>query len=44
MILVTGATGKAGQELVRRLSEARVAFRALVPSSGKAQAIREAGG
>jgi len=44
MILVTGATGKVGQELVRRLSEARVAFRALVRSSGKAQAIREAGG
>ena len=44
MILVTGATGKVGQELVRRLSEARVEFRALVRSAGKAQAIREAGG
>jgi uncharacterized protein YbjT (DUF2867 family) len=44
MIFVTGATGKIGQELVRRLSAARVPFRALVRSSGKAQAIREAGG
>ena len=44
MILVTGATGKVGRELVRRLSEARVPFRALVRSTGKAAAIREAGG
>ncbi len=44
MILVTGATGKVGSELVRRLSEARASFRALVRSSGKAQAIRAAGG
>jgi uncharacterized protein YbjT (DUF2867 family) len=44
MILVTGATGKVGQELVRRLSEARVEFRALVRSAGKAQSIRQAGG
>ena len=44
MILVTGATGKVGSQLVRRLSEARVPFRAIVRSSGKAQAIREAGG
>ena len=44
MILVTGATGKVGQELVRRLSEARVPFRALVRSAGKAVRIREAGG
>ena len=44
MILVTGATGKVGQALVRRLSEARVPFRALVRSSGKAETIREAGG
>ncbi len=44
MILVTGATGKVGSELIRRLSEARASFRALVRSSGKAQAIREAGG
>ena len=44
MILVTGATGKIGQELVRRLSAARVDFRALVRSAGKAASIREAGG
>ena len=44
MILVTGATGKVGQELVRRLSEARAPFRALVRSAGKAERIREAGG
>jgi uncharacterized protein YbjT (DUF2867 family) len=44
MILVTGATGKVGRELVRRLSEMRAPFRALVRSAGKAQAIREAGG
>jgi uncharacterized protein YbjT (DUF2867 family) len=44
MILVTGATGKVGQELVRRLSEARTPFRALVRSAGKAERIREAGG
>ena len=44
MILVTGATGKVGSQLVHRLSEARVPFRAIVRSSGKAQTIREAGG
>ena len=44
MILVTGATGKVGRELVRRLSESRAPFRALVRSAGKAEAIREAGG
>ena len=44
MILVTGATGKVGRELVRRLSDARAPFRALVRSAGKAEAIREAGG
>jgi len=44
MILVTGATGKVGSELVRRLSERRAGFRALVRSAGKAAAIREAGG
>ena len=44
MILVTGATGKVGSELVRRLSQARSRFRALVRSAGKAEAIREAGG
>jgi uncharacterized protein YbjT (DUF2867 family) len=44
MILVTGATGKVGAELVRRLSQARAGFRALVRSAGKAEAIREAGG
>jgi uncharacterized protein YbjT (DUF2867 family) len=44
MILVTGATGKVGSELVRRLADARAPFRALVRSAGKAQAIREAGG
>jgi uncharacterized protein YbjT (DUF2867 family) len=44
MILVTGATGKVGRELVRRLSEARAPFRALVRSAGKAEGIRDAGG
>ena len=44
MILVTGATGKVGSELVRRLADARARFRALVRSAGRAQAIREAGG
>jgi uncharacterized protein YbjT (DUF2867 family) len=44
MILVTGATGKVGSELVRRLSERRAGFRALVRSAGKAAATREAGG
>ena len=44
MILVTGATGKVGSELVRRLSDAKARFRALVRSAGKAEAIRNAGG
>src|SRR5262245_55412819 len=44
MILVTGATGKVGSQLVRRLSEARTPFRAIVRSAGKAETIREAGG
>jgi uncharacterized protein YbjT (DUF2867 family) len=44
MILVTGATGKVGSELVRRLGEAKAWFRALVRSAGRAEAIREAGG
>ena len=44
MILVTGATGKVGSQLVRRLSEARAPFRAIVRSSGKAETIRDAGG
>jgi len=44
MILLTGATGQIGRELVRELSGARVKFRALVRSAGKAETIREAGG
>lgn len=44
MILVTGATGRIGQELLRELSVARVPFRALARSAGKAEAVREAGG
>ena len=44
MILVTGATGTIGRELVRLLSAERTPFRALVRSAGKAQSIREAGG
>ncbi len=44
MILVTGATGTIGRELIRLLSAGRAPFRALVRSAGKAQAIREAGG
>jgi uncharacterized protein YbjT (DUF2867 family) len=44
MILVTGATGQIGRELVRELGSARVKFRALVRSSGKAETIRSAGG
>jgi uncharacterized protein YbjT (DUF2867 family) len=44
MILVTGATGKVGQELLRQLSAAKAPFRALVRSAGRAETIREAGG
>lgn len=44
MILVTGATGQIGRELVRELGGARVKFRALVRSAGKAETIRAAGG
>lgn len=44
MILVTGATGTIGRELVRLLSAGKTPFRALVRSAGKAQSIREAGG
>ena len=44
MILVTGATGKVGSELVRRLAESKKSFRALVRSAGKAEAMREIGG
>ena len=44
MILVTGATGTIGRELVRLLSAGKTPFRALVRSVGKAQSIREAGG
>lgn len=44
MIVVTGATGQIGRELVRELGNAGVKFRALVRSSGKAETIRAAGG
>ena len=44
MILVTGATGRIGRDLVRELGAARTRFRALVRSSGKAETIRLAGG
>src|SRR5262249_6837285 len=44
MILLTGATGQIGRELVGELSAGRVEFRALVRSAGKAETIREAGG
>lgn len=44
MILVTGATGHVGQELLRELATQRVKFRALVRSAGKAEEVREAGG
>ena len=44
MILVTGATGQIGRELVRELGAARARFRALVRSAGKAETVREAGG
>jgi uncharacterized protein YbjT (DUF2867 family) len=39
MILVTGATGLNGRELVRRLSERGVAVRALVRNPGKAREL-----
>lgn len=44
MILLTGATGQVGRELVRELTTARAPFRALVRSAGKAETIRSAGG
>ncbi|HWZ86693.1 MAG TPA: SDR family oxidoreductase [Thermoanaerobaculia bacterium] len=44
MILVTGATGQIGRELVRELGSSRARFRALVRSSGKAETVRAAGG
>ncbi len=44
MILVTGATGRIGRELVGELAAGRAKFRALVRSSGKAETIRIAGG
>jgi uncharacterized protein YbjT (DUF2867 family) len=43
MILVTGATGQIGRELVRELGARRAKFRALVRSAGKAETVREAG-
>ena len=39
MILVTGATGLNGMELLRRLSARGVAVRALVRNPGNAEAI-----
>lgn len=44
MIVLTGATGHIGRELVRELSAARAKFRALVRSAGKAETVRAAGG
>jgi uncharacterized protein YbjT (DUF2867 family) len=44
MILVTGATGQIGGELVRELGASRAKFRGFVRSSGKAERVREAGG
>jgi uncharacterized protein YbjT (DUF2867 family) len=40
MILVTGATGTSGSEIVKSLSKAGVAFRAMVRDPGKAEALR----
>ncbi len=40
MILVTGATGKVGQEVVRQLAEAGVPARALVRDTARASRIR----
>ena len=39
MILVTGATGTTGRELLRRLSAQGVAVRALVRNAGRAAAL-----
>lgn len=44
MILVTGATGHIGAELVRELGASKMKFRALVRSAGKAETIRASGG
>jgi uncharacterized protein YbjT (DUF2867 family) len=43
MILVTGATGQIGRELVRELAGAHTKFRALVRSAGRAETVRAAG-
>ena len=44
MILITGASGKTGTEVARRLSAAKVPFRALVRSAEKGEPLAALGG
>ena len=43
MILVTGATGTSGRELIRRLSEMQVAFKAMVRKDADREALEAQG-